>query len=265
MRKGRIIPIALLSAALAVATLPAAGQTQSELIKRGDDAYTRLEDQAALDAYLAAAKLEPPSYEALWKAARSLVDVGDLVDAEAKGGEERKMALYKDAEDHARKAAAVKPDDANGHFQISLSMGKQALMLGKKDQIRMAKEVRAEIEKTIALDPTHDSAYHALGRWHRKMAEIGGAKRLLGGLLYGALPKGSFEESATYLKKAVELRPNFINHHLELGRTLMELKKYGEAVAEFQACLDLPAATSKDPGYKKEAGAELVKAEKKAR
>lgn len=262
MRKTAFLSVVLvLAVCLAARTLSA--QTAADHIAKGDEYYTQLKDAQALEEFLAAVKLEPANYEALWKASRSLVDNGDLVDAKAKGGEEKQKKFYQDAEAYARKAVAANPNDTNGHFQLSASMGKHALLLGKKDQIAMSKEIKAEIEKAIELDATNDGAFHALGRWHRKMAEIGGAKRLIGGLLYGSIPKGTYQESETYLAKAVALKPDFINHRLELGRTLIELKKYKEAAAEFQKCEELPATTSKDPGYKAEAQKELAGIQKK--
>jgi tetratricopeptide (TPR) repeat protein len=138
-------------------------------------------------------------------------------------------------------------------------MGKRLLLLSKKEQVDASKAVRAEIDKAIELDPANDLAYHALGRWHRRMAEIGGAKRFFGSILYGSIPKGSFEESEKYLKKAIELRPDFVNHHLELGRTYVSLGKYDLAAAEFQKAIDLPKTTSKDDVLKAEAQAELAK------
>jgi hypothetical protein len=51
------------------------------------------------------------------------------------------------------------------------------------------------------------------------MAEIGGVPRFLGGLIYGRIPKGTYNESEKYLKKAIELNPNYTIHYLELGRT----------------------------------------------
>ncbi|MBM3310080.1 MAG: hypothetical protein FJY80_01075 [Candidatus Aminicenantes bacterium] len=262
MRKTAILSAVLLLAAF-LAVRPLAAQTAADHILKGDEYYTQLKDAQALEEYLAAVKLEPGNYEALWKASRSLVDNGDLVDAKAKGGEEKQKKFYQDAEAHARKAVAANPNDTNGHFQLSASMGKHALLLGKKDQIAMSKEIKAEIEKAIELDATNDGAFHALGRWHRKMAEIGGAKRLIGGLLYGSIPKGTYEESETYLAKAVALKPDYINHRLELGRTLVELKKFKEAAAEFQKCQELPATTSKDPGYKADAQKDLAAIQKK--
>jgi len=264
MRKTAILTLALGFIVLGAAG-PLSAQTAAAHIAKGDEYYAQLKDAPALEEYLAAAKLEPGNYEALWKAARSLIDNGDLVDTKRKGFEEKQKEFYQNAEAYARKAVAANPNDTNGHFQLSAALGKHALLLGKKDQIAMSKEVKIEIEKAIALDAKNDGAYHAFGRWHRRMAEIGGAKRLIGGLLYGSIPKGTFEESETYLRKAVELVPDYINHRLEFGRTLVALDKYKEAAAEFQKCLDLPAKTSKDPGYKAEAQKELAAIQKKLR
>ena len=91
------------------------------------------------------------------------------------------------------------------------------------------------------------------------MAEIGGASRFFGGILYGSIPKGSFEESEKNLKKAADMKPEFVNHHLELGKTYVSLKKYDLAAAEFQKAIDLPKTTSKDDVIKTEAQAELAK------
>ncbi|MBN1937971.1 MAG: tetratricopeptide repeat protein [Candidatus Aminicenantes bacterium] len=254
----------LLSAAVVLVLAGAvSAQTAADLIKAGDEAYDQRNDAKALESYLAAVEAEPGNYEALWKASRSLVDNGDLVDTKIKGAEDKQKKLFQDAADYARKAVEANPNDTNGHFQLSASLGKYALMLGKKDQIAMSHEIKAEIEKAIELDAANDGAYHALSRWHRKIAEIGGAKRALGSILYGKIPKGSYEEAETYMKKAIEIKPEYINHRLELARLFVEIKKYPEAAEEFQKCLDLPETTSKDAMYKEEAKNELAAIQKK--
>ncbi|MGB8953471.1 MAG: hypothetical protein WCC06_12495 [Candidatus Aminicenantales bacterium] len=245
------------------AALFAFGQSVEEFISKGDEYYAQFNDQMALEEYLAAVKADPSNYEALWKASRSSIDVGDLVSPNDMYSEAKQKKYYKEAETYARKAVQVNPNDTWGHFYLSAALGKYALMLGKKDQVKMSKEIKAEIDKAIELDPTNDGACHALGRWHRRMAEIGGAKRFFGSILYGGIPKGSFEESEKALNRAVELKPDYINHHLELGRTYMALEKYNLAVEEFQKCIDLPVSSSKDTIYKEEATAELEKAKKK--
>ena len=89
------------------------------------------------------------------------------------------------------------------------------------------------------------------------MDEIGGAKRFFGSIIYGSIPKGSFAESEKALRKAIELHPEYVNHYLELGRTLVALKKYDEAAESFQKAIDLPKTTSKDDVLKAEAKTEL--------
>ena len=238
-------------------------QTADERLKKGDEYYAQLNDEKALEEYLAAAAADPNNFEAAWKACRSLIDVGDLVDVKVKGNDDKQKKYYKDAETYARKAVALNADSTWSHFYLSAALGKYALLLGKKDQIAMSKEVKTAIDKAIELDPNNDLAYHALGRWHRRMDEIGGASRLIGGLLFGSIPKGSFDESAKALNKAVELKPDYINHHLELGRTYMALKKYDLAAQEFEKCDGLAIALTKDNGYKEEAKLGLAAAKKK--
>ena len=238
-------------------------QTAEEHVLMGDEAYAQFDDQKALEHYQEALKLEPNHYEALWKASRAMVDIADVIPASDKDIKDRQMKMYTEATAIARKAVAANPNDTWGHFQLAASNGKRLLLLGKKEQIDASKVVRAEIDKAIELDPTNHLAYHALGRWHRRMDEIGGAKRVFGSILYGSIPKGSFDESEVNLRKAIELHPEFVIHYLELGRTLVALKKLDDAAEAFQKCIDLPKTTSKDDVTKEEARAELAKLKSK--
>ena len=251
------------AAALLALTGTSFGQTASEHIQAGDRYYAGFDDQKALEEYLAAVGLEASNYEALWKTSRAYVDTADLVDPAAKEAKETRKKMYATGVTYARKAIAVNPNDTWGHFCLSAALGKKVLLQGKKEQIDASKVIKAEIDKAIELDASNDLAYHALGRWHRRMAEIGGAKRALGSLLYGSIPKGSFAESEKLFLKAIELRPGYANHHYELGLTYVALQKFDLAAEEFQKALDLPVSSSKDKGIKESARIELDKVLKK--
>jgi tetratricopeptide (TPR) repeat protein len=239
------------------------GQTASDHILKGDEYFAALDDQKALDEYLAAVQLEPANYEALWKAARGIVDVSDLITGTDKESKETRKKMYKDAVSYAYKAVAANREDTWGHFFLSSAMGNKALLMSTKDQIDASKKIRTEIDKAIELDGTNDLANHALGRWHRRMAEIGGAKRFFGGLIYGSIPKGTFAEAEKAFLRAIELKPDYINHHIELARTYMVMGKFDLAVPEYQKAIDLPVSTSKDKDLKAEAAVEIEKAKKK--
>lgn len=264
MKKASFAGAAVL-ALLVAAAVPLAAQTAADHIRQGDEYYSQFDDAKALEEYLAAAKLEPENYEALWKTARAYFDLGDLMEPKEKSAVEEQRKLFTESFKHARQAVRANPEDTWGHFFYSAAQGKYVLTQGKKEQINASKNIKGEIEKAIELDPENDLAYHALGLWHRTMAEIGGAKRLLGGLIYGSIPKGSVEEAERYFKQAIELNPEYTNHHLELGRTYLAMKNYDLAKQEFQKTLELPETTSKCSQHKKEAQAELEALKKKGK
>jgi len=64
---------------------------------------------------------------------------------------------------------------------------------------------QGSVDKALAVDSHNDTAWHVLGRWNRVFAEVSSAKRFVAGLIYGQLPKGSYEEAERAMKKAIEL------------------------------------------------------------
>jgi tetratricopeptide (TPR) repeat protein len=269
MKKALTLIAALMIAAVAglfaqaAAQQTAAPQTAADLIMAGDEAYAKFDDAGARVLYEQAAKLEPTNYEALWKTSRAYLDVGDRMVTKTKAEEQQRIKLYLTSEDYAKKAVKANPNDTWGYFFDSAAMGMHALQLSKKQQVNMAKQIKTAIDKAIQLDPTNDLAYNALGQWNRAMAEIGGASRFLGGILFGGIPKGSFAEAVKAFQKGIELKPNYSNHHLELGRTYLSMKKKDLAAKEFQAAIDSEIRTSKCSDYIAEAKAELAKLKKK--
>src|SRR5688500_2316001 len=102
--------------ALAVAAplaLPVAARAQSaaEHVTLGD--RERMDAAAALAHYEAALAAEPNNYEALHKASRAAVDAG-----KASGDVNAGRALYKRAEQYARRAVQVNPGHPDGHFTL---------------------------------------------------------------------------------------------------------------------------------------------------
>jgi tetratricopeptide (TPR) repeat protein len=255
----------VLGALFVAVSLPLFGQTAADYIRQGDEYYAKFDNAQARQEYLKAVKEEPGNYEALWKTARAYYDVADLMTVTNGKEADEQRGLYGEAMRYARQAIKANPDDTWGHFFLSAAWGMYVLTQGKKEQVNASKQIKIEIDKAIELDPNNDLAYHALGKWHQRMAEIGGAQRFFGGILYGSIPKGSFEESEKYLKKAIELNPQYTNHYLELGRTYLDMKKFDLAKQMFEKVLEVPVTTSKCEIHKKEAQAELDALKKKGK
>jgi tetratricopeptide (TPR) repeat protein len=226
----------------------------SEAVERAAALYEQFKTRDALDELQTALKIDPDNLEALVWSARAHVDLGDLIPPTGSGWQERRKKSYRKAEEYAQMAATVDPNSTWAHFYIAVAMGKIAALSSVKEQIALAHEIRARLDKSIALDPGNGYAYHVLGVWHRRMAEIGKTKRFMALVfLQGSVPKGTMDESIRYLKKAISYNPRVITHHLELAKTYKALGKRELAEKHLKTVQRLPVQFSDDRQHKQDA------------
>lgn len=219
-----------------------------------DSLYAKFDTQGTLNAYLQVLQLDSNNYEASWKTSRSYSDIGETME-----GKDR-ARHFKTSEMYARQAVKLDSNAAKGHLQLSIALGRVALDEGPKERIRISKEVKKEVDLAIKLDPTDDYAHHVLGRWHRKIVNLTWVEKTFANIFLGGVPKeASNQAAADCFKKAIEINPNHINHHLELGLTYELMGEKEQARTEFQKCLDLPKTDSDDDTYKAQAEEKLKK------
>lgn len=229
----------------------------ADWLAKGDASFENFDNKGALEAYKRATIADSNNCEAWWKLARAYVDVGE----QAEKVERRQYYVL--GEKAARKAVALCPNEAEAHFQLAVAVGRVALDVGGKTKVELSKEVKAEGEKALTLNPDHDGALHLLGRWHREVANLSGILKTFAKVLYGGLPPASNEEAIAYFQKAIALKPEHINHHLELARTYRMVGNWAAAKEHYDKVLSLPVADADDPSYKQEAKQELQEVEKK--
>lgn len=230
------------------------GSEVSNLLQQADSLYAAFKTREALQALSRVLQLEPDNFEASAKSARGYIDLGDLIPDTEPDAREKKLKEYRTAEEYARKAAKLDPQNTWGHMYVAASVGKVASQSPVPKQIDLSHEIRAEADKALELDPQNGYAYHILGIWHRKMAEVGGTQRMLAStFLWRSIPKGDLNTSVDCFKKAIALNPTVIAHQLELGKTYIALGKYDLARASLKNSLALPIQFSDDANHKKEA------------
>lgn len=233
----------------------AQSENVNTLIARGDSAYAVFDNQAALEYYRAALERKPEKYAALWRAVRTYSDVG-----EAEPDKDSKRTKFEIADSLAHKCVALYPDSAESHFVLAIALGRMALFVGGKRKISYSKEIEMAAKTAIALDPTHDGAHHVLGRWHYEISTLNWFLKAAAKVMYGGVPPGaSLEASAEHLRKASELAPEKILHHLEYARTLIKLERYSEARPHLERCATLPPTLWDDNERKQEAAGLLRK------
>lgn len=246
---------------LVLTSLPFFAQTENpvaDFIAKGDEAYARYDNAAALEHYQNAFRADSANYEVAWKLSRAYVDVGEVQEKK-----ETRRTYYQEADNYARKAVEIDSLGAKGHLWRSIALGRVALDAGAKERVQMSKEIKKEVDRALELDPTDDIAWHVLGRWHRKIATLSWVEKRFANMFLGGVPKeASVQKAAECFQKAIELHPEHLNHYLELGLTYEELKQKEPAIAQYQKVLELPVADADDEGFKATARERLEKLKK---
>lgn len=167
--------------------------------------------------------------------------------------------LLRTAESYARRAVALRPDGAEGHFALARALGVAARSLGARQRVRYAGEVRHHALECLRYDRSHSGCLHIMGAWNAEVMRLGGierfvARRLLGGRAFGS---ASWTEAIRYMEAAVAAGPQQIVHRVELAEIYQERGRTAEARRQYEAALGLAVADFNDPFYQADARAAL--------
>src|SRR3954471_14739449 len=239
--------LAVIFALLLVQTGSAA-ESADDFIYKAKVFERKFQGKEALPLYLSAEKIEPKNPELLVRIARQyrylMTDATDT---------KEKLRLGHLALDYSTRAAECGPKDCDAQLAPAITLGKMLPYLPQKEQVAASPKIKDSVDKALAIDPHNDNAWHILGRWNRVLAEISGAKRFLAGLIYGDLPKGSYEKAERAMKKAIAINPRRLMHYIELGRIYSQMGRKDEARELINKGLGMPDAEKDDPETKKRA------------
>lgn len=232
-----------------------AARSAVEALAAGDQAYAAGRLGEARQAYTEAVQAAPDHVTALCRLSRVESESGES----EKGDVQR--ATFGKAVEHAREAVRLAPDSASAHVWLAVALGRQALREGARTKLAISKEIKAEADRAIALDPNIGRAWHVLAMWNIKVSSLNAIERMAANAVLGGVPKGaSFENAEAAFKKAIALEPQYINHRLEYGRLLKDLKRPADARRELERAVALPATSSAlDARFQSEAKALLEK------
>ncbi|MEO7217621.1 MAG: hypothetical protein ABI026_05460 [Gemmatimonadaceae bacterium] len=253
---GKLAFARLMVVSLSVPILSMGAQSPADWITQGDQAWAARDATAAIAAYDKAIAADPNNYEALWRDARSQIDL-----AISEPDAEKRAAMYKSAQDHAARAVEVNPAGADGHFILSEALGRMALTLGARDRVKYAGRVRDQAMACLKIDPKYPGCLHVMGEWNAEIMRLNSltrliARRFLGGEVFA---KASWENARSYLEQAVNNDPHRIVHRLDLARVYQDMGLKSAAKTEFEAVVSGQIIDYNDPEYKTEAAVALKK------
>ena len=253
-----IAPRALLRAvgvvSLTIAPLPLLAQSAAEHIALGDREHVAMNAPAALRHYEEAIKLDPRSSEGLWKASREAVDIGEF-----NSDEKERERLYSVSEQYARRAVEANPGDSDVHAEMARALGRKALSLGKRDQVKYAGDIRASALESLRLNPKNPAALHVMGRWNYEILRLSGitrfmAKTFLGGKVFDS---ASWDDAQRYMEQSVAADPTRLVHHLDLARVYEARGNKEKAREQYEIVIKGPIGDFNDKKFQAEAADEI--------
>ena len=231
-----------------------AAQSAAQHVALGDSAGLMHPD-VQLRHYQAALAIDSLSYDANWKAARAIADVAKQIQGNADSLKRRRDSLYSVGRGYAERAIRADSTRPDGHYALSMVLGRLSRTKGSKERVRYAKIIYDEATRAVQIDSTYDNAHHVLGAWNAEVKRLSGIQRFFAKALFGGgfMDKANWDDAVKQFQTAVRLAPNHIYHRLELAEVYTDLGRYSKAREQLTVIATLPVADVMDPQYKKDA------------
>lgn len=231
----------LLCVALLMCRRSMAQSPLTNLLAEGAQHEIQGETEAALKVYLEAGRLTPHNPQVLIDLARVYCESMHSASNQAgmKAFAEKALAC-------GLEALKLAPLSAESHVCVAICYAKQFPYSDNQTKVNYSRLIKAEAEKCVELDPKYDLGYHMLGRWNYEVSSMNFFVKGLVRIAYGGLPKASREAAVEYFKKAIELNPHRVIHHLQLARMYHVTGREKLVAGELQRCAELTPVDKDD-------------------
>jgi len=207
-------------------------------ISRSDVAYSSgnpLLSHEILQEYLEG---DSASYDALWRSARAAIQVG----MERQGSREQNQWL-----DPAIRLSALaitlRPDGIEGLYWRGFAAGRRAMNASASYAVALAQIVHQDAHDILASDSLHGGAHNMLGKLNYEVMSLSWFERTIAKMFMGnkALDDTSWQNAEYHLAKAVEIWPDLILFHFDMGQLHRKRGRREGAIRSFSQVLSLGA------------------------
>lgn len=153
-----------------------------------------------------------------------------------------KCARLQQVANRCEQQQGQQPDSAAAFYWHAYALGRyaQEISVVKALAQGIGGQVKASLERTLALAPRHADAHVALGVYHAEIIDKVGA--LLGGLTYGA----SRDQALEHFRTALRLNPGSAIARVEYARAMVMLDGQRQSDAAIALCEEAAALAPHD-------------------
>lgn len=212
------------------------GQSESELWQLATKYKKEVDNVKLLQVMKKLIEIDGENPDYLSNLSFAYSKVGANLDDEA-----LKLKYYAKAKEVATEAKKLAPEHAFAHYSYALALARENENAKTKTKIANAKEIKAECDKSIELNPKEAGAYHILGRWHRTFAGFNNMEKAMVNTIFGGMPRGgTYADALKMFQKAIEIEPWYMLHVYELAVTYHEMGNDEYALKYVKKAMELP-------------------------
>jgi tetratricopeptide (TPR) repeat protein len=228
--------------------LTEAQQAEAPLAERADSLYEAYAEEKALERYKQLLDARPNNFEALWRTSFLYSRIGNRLN-----DKNDQRAYFDEAIDYAEQALQIDSTHTQSNYVMAVAMGRKAIISGARDRVAASRAIKKYADRAIQYDSTNAGAWHVLGRWNLKVANLSWIERAAANTLFGGIPgNASNEKAAEYISKAISYDDQYVLYYHDLATVYEEMGRDQDAIAACEKGMELPNLTPDDPQLKQE-------------
>lgn len=213
-----------------------------QLLREAEQLLIQYKDNEALALYEQVLAMSADNLEALCKASQLHCRIGDrFVD------DTRKMEHFTKAKRYAARAYELNPVDAETNYAMATSLAYIAKVSGPKQRLTVTNQIKLFADAALLNNEQHAGAWHMLGRWHFKMANLNFAETAASKLFFGGVcDVASNADAVEALQQAIRYNPRNMQYYFDLASIYHELKNKEACIDTLQQALTLSFETKEE-------------------
>lgn len=220
--------------------------TVGDLEQKADSLYQQFEENQALELYQQILEEDPDHYTALWRTSFLYSRVGNRFE-----DKDDQKEYFNKAIKLAEQALEIDSTNAQSNFVMAVAMGRKALISGARDRVKASRAIKKFADRALEIDNGHAGAWHVLGRWHFKVANLSWVERAAANTLFGGIPGDATNGKAVEaIQNALDLNDNYILYYYDLAKIYEEMGEDQQAIAACEKAVELDTLTPDDPMLK---------------